>query len=86
MVSHMRKRVILPGALRAIRVLKSEADTKFQGGHFGPACLISHGALANIEAGRRAASEALIERLADQLGVPIDAISYMVDVPMAAAS
>ncbi len=39
---------------------------------------IKHGTLSNIEAGRRQPSPALARRIADELGVPLTAITYPV--------
>lgn len=39
---------------------------------------VSHGFLSNVEAGRKQPSAAVARRLADQLGVPLDAITYPV--------
>lgn len=75
----MRKRVILPDALRTIRSLKAESDPRFRNGSFGPACGISEAHMINIEKDRRGASEDLIQRIANELGVPVTAISYEVD-------
>ncbi len=80
----MRKRVILPGALRAIRTLKAASDPAFKGGTFGPSVGMSHAHLCNVEAGRRPLKEADIERVAAALGVDIDAISYEVELAVAA--
>lgn len=71
----MRKRHLLPGALRAIRSLKAASDPQFRGGT-GPAVGMSHAHLCNVEAGRRPLSDEAIEVVADALGVPVDAISY----------
>lgn len=82
----MRKRVILPEALKTIRTLKSESDPQFKGGTFGPKCQMSHAHLCNIEAGRKNASEEVIHRIAALLGVPVGAISYTVDTAMEATA
>lgn len=73
----MSKRVILPQALKCIREAKAVHDPEFRGSRFAIACHMSHAYLSNIEAGRKAPPEAVIERIANQLGVPIEAISYL---------
>lgn len=80
----MRKRVVLPQALRCIREAKAEHNPRFRGSRFAIACGMSHGYLCNIEAGRKAPPEHVIQRLADELGVPIEAISY--DAPVEASA
>lgn len=44
-------------------------------------CEITQGALSNIERGVHGTTPQLNRRLADQLGVPLDAITYPVTVP-----
>jgi transcriptional regulator with XRE-family HTH domain len=44
-------------------------------------CDITHGALSNIELGKSGTTPQLNRRLADQLGVPLDSITYPVTVP-----
>lgn len=80
----MRKRVILPLALKTIRDMKADADPQFRGGTFGPKCGISHGHLCNVEAGRKQPPEELIHRIAAHLGVDVDAISYLEPIAMEA--
>lgn len=75
----MSKRVILPDALRAIRSLKAERDLRFRAGSFGPLCGVSEAHVINIEKGRRGASEDLVAKFADALGVPVTAISYLTE-------
>lgn len=72
----MSKRIVLGGAVRAIREAKGESDERFKLGHFAATCLLSSGHLCNIEAGRKVPSEDVIHRIAAHLGVPVDAISY----------
>lgn len=86
MLAYMSKRVILPGALRAIRELKAATDESFRTGHFATACLMSAGHLSNIEAGRKNPTDEAIHKIATQLGVPIDAISYIATSPQEAAA
>lgn len=80
----MLKRVALAGAIRAIREAKAETDPKFKGSTFAITCLMSHSHLVNIEKGRKPAPEDVIGRIAAHLGVPIDAISYLVPTEGAA--
>lgn len=75
----MSKRVALPGAIKAIREAKAQSNPGFRGSAFATTCQMSHAHLCNIEAGRKAATEDVIHRIAAHLGVPVDAISYNVD-------
>ena len=45
---------------------------------------MSHAHLSNIEAGRKNPPEDVIERIAAQLGVPVDVISYTATTEAAA--
>ena len=49
-----------------------------RGGEFATKCSISHAYLSNVEAGRKQPSAAVAKRIADQLGVPLAAITYPV--------
>lgn len=80
----MGKRVILGGAVKAIREAKAESDDSYRLGQFAARCLMSSGHLCNIEADRKTPPEAVIHRIADCLGVPVTAISY--EKPLEAAS
>ena len=80
MVAHMSKRVVLSGAVKAIREAKAASDERFRLGQFAATCLMSSGHLCNIEAGRKTPNEDVIHRIAAHLGVPIDAISYLKDL------
>lgn len=82
----MWKRVLLPGAVKAIREAKKLSSEEFAGSKFAIRCLMSHAHLSNIEAGRRQPPEEVIHRIAAHLGVPVDAISYLIELPMEAAS
>jgi len=75
----MRKRLALGAAVKAIRQTKAEADPKFRGSTFATTCLMSHAHLCNIEAGRKQPPEEVIHRIAAHLGVPVDAISYVIE-------
>jgi hypothetical protein len=89
----MSKRQILGPAVRAIRETKASLPAtethdpaQFKGSRFAVSCLMSHPHLCNIEAGRKPKTPiATIQRIADQLGVPIDAISYEVHVEYVSA-
>lgn len=73
--------------MKAIRELKASmpatADhdpARYMGSKFAAACLMSHGHLCNIEQDRKRKTPiATIQRIADQLGVPLEAISHEVD-------
>lgn len=80
----MSKRVILPGAAKAIREAKAASDDRFRLGQFSVTCLMTPGHLCNIEAGRKPATEDVIHRIAAHLGVTVDAISYLTDSEAAA--
>lgn len=94
-VAHMSKLVALPGAIKAIREAKAgyvaanrsyTGDPEFGTSRFATKCLLSPAHLCNIEAGRKPKTPiATIQRIADQLGVPIDAISYEVHVEYVSA-
>lgn len=73
----MRKRIVLGLAIRAIREAKSNQDEAFLGSRFAIACGMSHGYLCNIEAGRKQPPEDVTLRIAAQLDVAPDAISYV---------
>lgn len=49
-----------------------------RGGMFATQCEISHAYLSNVEAGRKQPSAAVARRIADELGVPLAAITYPV--------
>lgn len=80
----MSKRVILPGAVKAIREAKAVTHSEFRLGQFATTCLLSSGHLCNIEAGRKPATEDVIHRIAAHLGVTVDAISYELSAEVAA--
>lgn len=73
----MSKRLILGGAVKAIRSAKAASDPKFRGSQFAITCLMSHAHLCNIEAGRKQPPEDVIHRIAAHLGVEVQAISYV---------
>lgn len=76
--------MLLPAALRAIREAKAESDNTFRLGLFAIQCHTTPGHLCNVEAGRKVASAELLERIAVQLGVDLDAISYEITTEAAA--
>lgn len=78
----MSKRYIVSGAVKAIREAKAVNDPKYRGSVFATTCLMSHAHLCNIEAGRKQPPEEVIHRIAAHLGVPVDAISYTVDLSL----
>lgn len=68
----------------AIRAIREALGIKH--GEFAIRCDMSPGYLTNIESGRKQPSPAASKRIADQLGVPLDAITYVVgDTTKAAA-
>lgn len=72
----MSKRVILGGAVKAIRVAKSATDDRYKLGQFATTVRLSSAHLCNIEATRKPATPEVIERIAQALDVDISAISY----------
>lgn len=72
----MSKRLILGGAVKAIRSAKAANDPQYRGSQFAIKCLMSHAHLCNIEAGRKQPPEDVIHRIAAHLGVEVGAISY----------
>lgn len=89
----MSKRIALGGAIRAIREAKAQQvpteghdPEQFRLGRFAVKCLMTPGHLCNIEAGRKNPPEEVIHRIAALLGVPVDAISYVIETPMEAVA
>lgn len=77
MLFHMSKRIVLGPAVRAIREAYG-----IKHGEFAIRCLISPGYLSNIEKSvgtdhGKQPSPAVAVSIAQQLGVPLDAISYV---------
>lgn len=62
----------------AIRAIREALGIKH--GEFALRCDITPGYLSNVEAGRKQPSPAAAKRIADNLGVPLDAIAYTVEV------
>lgn len=69
----MRKRIAHGAAIRAIR----EA-VGIPVGAFAVRCLISQGYMSNIELGAKQPTAEVLRKIADELGVPLDAVSYVV--------
>jgi transcriptional regulator with XRE-family HTH domain len=72
----MRQRVVNGPSIRAIRELLGVSISAF-----APRCGVSQGYLSRVELGEKQPSETVRRAIADQLGVPLDAISYVIDVP-----
>lgn len=70
------RRVINGAAVRAIRELLGVRH-----GVFAIECDITPGYLSNIEAGRKQPSPAVQRAIANRLGVPLDAITQVINVP-----
>lgn len=70
---HMATRRIHGPAVRVIR-----ERTGIKHGIFAVTCEISPGFLTNIEKGIKQPSPSVAKRIADELGVPLDAITYVV--------
>ena len=86
-VAAMSNRTILGAAVRAIREARAVADPgKFAGSRVAIAAGMSHAYLCNIEKGRKYPPEPVIARIADALGVEVDAISYLTDTATEVAS
>lgn len=77
MLTHMSKPQTLGGAVKAIREAKAEHDPRYKAAQFSIACLMSPGHLCNIEKGRKQPPLEVVERIADQLGVPVTAIAFI---------
>lgn len=69
----MRKRLAHGAAIRAIR----EA-VGIPVGEFAVRCLISQGYMSNVELSAKQPSPEVLRKIADELGVPLDAVSYTV--------
>jgi len=80
----MGKRVALGPAIKAIREAKAATDPALRGSTFAVACLISHAHLCNVESGLKQPSADLLARIAEHLGVPLEAISYITESEAAA--
>ena len=68
----MRKRTVNGPAIRAIREALG-----IPGSIFATRCLISHAYLNNIERERKYPPTPVLQRIANELGVSLDAISYV---------
>ena len=72
-VSRMRQRVVNGPSIRAIRELLGVSISAF-----APRCGVSQGYLSRVELGDKQPSPTALRAIADALGVPLDAISYVV--------
>lgn len=68
----MRKRLANGTAIRALR----EA-TGLSGSAFAPKCGVSQGYMSQVELNQKQPSRGVLIQIAAQLGVPLDAISYV---------
>lgn len=71
-VFRMRKRIAHGAAVRAIREALG-----IPVGVFAVRCEMSQGYMSNVELGAKQPSPEKLRRIADELGVPLDAISYV---------
>lgn len=69
----MTQRRLNGGAVRAIREALG-----IRGSDFATRAEVSHGYLVNLEKGVKQPAPAVARRIADELGVPLDAITYPV--------
>ena len=72
-VFRMRKRLANGASIRAIREALGVSVSAF-----APRCDISQGYLSRVELGDKQPSPTALRAIADALGVPLDAISYVV--------
>lgn len=89
----MSKRVALGMAIKAIREARARQAAAegfdpedFRLGRFAIKAQMTPGHLCNIEAGRKYPPEEVIHRIAALLGVPVDAISYVIEMPLEAVA
>lgn len=68
----MRKRIAHGPAIRAIREVVGVSISAF-----APRCDVSQGYLSRVELGDKQPSPQVLRNIADQLGVSLDAISYV---------
>lgn len=69
----MRKRQANGPAIRAIRELLGVSISAF-----APRSGVSQGYMSRVELGDKQPSPTVLRAIADQLGVPLDAISYVI--------
>lgn len=69
----MSKRVAHGGAIRAIRVATGVSISAF-----APRVGVTQGYMSNVELGHKQPTVEFMSRVAQELGVPLDAISYTV--------
>lgn len=60
----------------AVRAIREALGIKH--GEFAIRCHITPGYLSNVESGRKQPSAAVAATIAQQLGVPLDAITYVI--------
>lgn len=72
-VSGMRKRLAHGAAIRALREAIGISISAL-----APRCDVSQGYLSHVELGTKQPSPQVLRNIATQLGVPLDAISYVV--------
>ncbi len=70
----MATRNVNGASIRAIREALGRRGSKF-----ATECHMSHGYLCNIEKGRKQPPGEVAQRIADELGVPLAAITYPVE-------
>lgn len=68
----MRKRIVHGAAIRAIREAVGVSVSAL-----APRCDVSQGYLSRVELGDKQPSPQVLRNIADQLGVSLDAISYV---------
>lgn len=73
MVAGMRKRVAHGAAIRAIREATGVSVSAF-----APRVGCTQGYMSNVELGHKAPTVEFMARVAHELGVPLDAISYVI--------
>jgi transcriptional regulator with XRE-family HTH domain len=71
MVVGMRKRIANGAAIRVIREARGLSQSAF-----GPKVDVSQGYLSQVESGDKAPSAGLLARIAVELKVPVEAVSY----------
>lgn len=69
----MRKRQANGTAIRAFREMLGVS-----GSAFAPRCDVSQGYLSHVELNKKDPSPVVLRAIATQLGVPLDAISYVI--------
>lgn len=75
----MTQRLVLGPAVKALRIAYGIKQSDL-----AVSCDITPGFLSNLESGRKQPSPAKARELADRLGVPLDAITYVIPAVNAA--